>query len=1327
MKKRRLVSLAVLFAMIFSMQMAEPIYSQESEQSEALQSMSGYLTRDASVSAETTDFLEESISAIKVEIKKSGGYAAKEITLEKGREYELSAWVKLAQGATSAEFVIDKNKNGETLNCDFVSVGTLVGNEWTKISGSYTYKGEEKLSAKVYLRFGGGLKEPTYYIHDFNIISGESSAEKSEFDDVERTHWAKDNIEILTKKGIISGVGENLFKPEAKVTRAEFTKMLVVAFGLSAKNFDEPFADVKENDWYQEAVCAAKNAGAIDENMTEGGKFRPNNPITREEAASLAVGVYKTINKAENAKKVSFSDVDEISKWARQYVNDAAALGLVVGTEKGFEPKKNMTRAEASAIILRMMEKQKQTIFYVDAENGDDANDGSYLSPFKTIEKAKSEVRKVNKGMKEDIYVLLKEGRYMLDATLELREEDSGFNGHNVIYKGAVGEKVSISGGKTITGWELHDKEKNIYKANSNGIETRQLFINGRRGIRARSEEGTFTNPEMDKSIGYITPDTNIANWKNITDVEMVFTPKHSWSDRRLGIKSVSVEGDKAIIKIKDLAWDMAVNQSGSGHAPVTLRQYENAYELLDTEGEWYLDKHKKTFYYKPYEGEDMATADVVAPVLEKVVSVFGRSYDTPAHNICFNNITFEHGGWLNPSKIGGHFNNQSNLNVLEKFKSFPGNIIIERANNIDFIECEITKMATTALQFMAGAKDCVIEGCHFYDLSASALHFGDQEYTNRKISNPTAEELIKGFKVNNNYIHDIGLDYYASCGVVLGFIEDAQFCHNELYNLPYSGFHIGYGFGERGPTSLSNITVANNYIHDVMMKLVDGGYIYTNGSTAGVSPIELDFRENYCINKNGGRITIALYNDTGTDNCTWSKNVVNMLGASDGSMFAYGNSSDRTPGCYYIRNYTTHDYMYGGVAYKEKANIDMQHYSDANWPSEAMEIIANAGLEDRYKYLIEIDDSLDIVTTETRLLMDSGKEASVNLKGFTDRGLVYDIEKAQTSYSSSDEAVVSVNEKGEISALKQGKATVTTTVTEGDFSKTRTTEVFVDDRFDKMVMDGMSESLVVGAEIYTNLRGETLFGRPLDIKGTITSDNPEIISVDENGVLRALKQGEANVEVMGEYEGKSLTSTYAINVIDYADQSGLKYPEFSIAGLLHSRANWELMSENGVINETSGGLQFYTPAGYALYTDEMFCDELFTFNLKITNGSWPSISFRQQANLNYGDAGNSLYMLTFSPKTIDLQRFNKGVRTGILYSGAADFVTGGPALPTMVEYDKTYKIQAGAINEENGVRIIVNVDGVNVINFLDSVDGYIKEPGYFGVYCTKGTMDFTR
>jgi len=1326
---RRLISLFASLALIVSLLTAVPAYAQENmEESAAAQVVGNWVTRDATIDSETVKFLEENTQATKVTLEKAGGYAAKEITLQKGEEYELSAWVKLEQGTSSAEFVIDKNQGNETLNMEFVSVGTVAGREWTKISGSYTYQGDaDSVPAKVYLRFDGGLKTLTYYVIDFTVKTDDGYVASNWFTDVARTHWAKDYIEILSNKEVIHGVGENLFMPESQVTRAEFLKMLVSAFDITAKGYSEVYADVAEADWYANAVYAAHQAGIIDENMTPENNFLPNTPITREEAVALVMNVYQTLDKTEKGQKTTFSDEADISPWAKDYVHNAAALGLVLGTEKGFEPKKTMTRAEATAVVLRLLEKKQQTIFYVDGENGKDTNDGTYFAPFKTIEKAKSAVRLVNKNMSDDIYVLLREGRYMLDSTLILSEDDSGFNGNDVIYQGAVGEKVIISGGKTITGWELHDAEKNIYKANSNGIETRQLFINGQRGVRARSEEGTFTNPTMDKEVGYITPDTYIAKWKNITDVEMVFTPKHSWSDRRLGIDSVTVDGENAVIKIKDLAWYMAVNQSSSGHAPVTLRQYENAYELLDTEGEWYLDKGKKTFYYKPLAGENMETADVVAPVLEEVMSVYGRSYDTPAHNICFKNISFEHGGWLNPSKIGGHFNNQSNMNVLEKFTSFPGNIMVQRANNIDFIECDISKMATTALQFMDGARDCVVEGCHLYDLSASALHFGDQEYTNSKISNPPEEEIVKGFTVNNNYIHDIGLDYYASCGIVLGFTQDSEFCHNELYNLPYSGFHIGFGFGERGATALSNITVANNYIHDVMMKLVDGGYIYTNGSTEGVEPIELDFRENYCINKNGGRITIALYNDTGTDNCTWSKNVVNIIGAGAESMFAYGNSSERVPGCYYIRNYTTHDYMYGPVASKERANIDMQHYPDANWPSEAMEVIANAGLEERYQYLAPRNTDLDIVTTETTLLMDSGEEATVNLKGFTEQGAAYDMGNVTTSYASDNEAVAQVDANGSIKALSQGKANISTTVTKGDFTQTRNTEIFVDDRFDKMVMNGMSDRLVVGAEIYTNLRGETLFGRPLNINGTIKSDNPEVLSVDENGVIRALKQGEGTIEVTGEHDGKTITSTYNISVLDYADQSGTKYPEYPIDGLLHNKDKWELMSENGVINDVSGGLQFYTPAGYALYTDEQFENELFTFNLKITNGSWPSISFRQQANLPYGDAGNSLYMLTFSPNTIDLQRFNRGVRTGILYSGAADFITGGPALPTVVEYDKTYKIQAGAINEENGVRIIVNVDGVNVINFLDTVDGYIKEPGYFGVFCTKGTMDFTR
>ena len=78
----------------------------------------------------------------------------------------------------------------------------------------------------------------------------------------------------------------------------------------------------------------------------------------------------------------------------------------------------------------------------------------------------------------------------------------------------------------------------------------------------------------------------------------------------------------------------------------------ENALEMLDESGEWYLDRPARTVYYMPRPGEDMAKAEVIAPALEKLVELRG-TLDQPVHNIRFQGITFAHGGWLLPSKIG--------------------------------------------------------------------------------------------------------------------------------------------------------------------------------------------------------------------------------------------------------------------------------------------------------------------------------------------------------------------------------------------------------------------------------------------------------------------------------------------------------------------------------------------------------------------------------------------------------------------------------------------------------------------------------------------------
>jgi len=94
------------------------------------------------------------------------------------------------------------------------------------------------------------------------------------------SHWAKDKIESWAEKGYQDGS----FKPDQNITRAEFMVIVNKAFGFTET---EPinFSDVKAGAWYHDTIAAAKAAGYISGDPA--GTMRPDDPITREEAASI--------------------------------------------------------------------------------------------------------------------------------------------------------------------------------------------------------------------------------------------------------------------------------------------------------------------------------------------------------------------------------------------------------------------------------------------------------------------------------------------------------------------------------------------------------------------------------------------------------------------------------------------------------------------------------------------------------------------------------------------------------------------------------------------------------------------------------------------------------------------------------------------------------------------------------------------------------------------------------------------------------------------------------------------------------------------------------
>lgn len=172
-------------------------------------------------------------------------------------------------------------------------------------------------------------------------------------------HWAEDDIYSLSDKGIIDGMTATEFRPEEKITRAQFAKLLITALNIEVKKDAVlPFSDVPAGAWYHDYVAAAVQADLI--MGYTGSVFAPDENITREQMAVILSRALKMKSPAAvdgNAGQVidKFADKGEISPWAGQEIALAISRGLVSGmSEDTFGPQITATRAQAAAMVLRL-------------------------------------------------------------------------------------------------------------------------------------------------------------------------------------------------------------------------------------------------------------------------------------------------------------------------------------------------------------------------------------------------------------------------------------------------------------------------------------------------------------------------------------------------------------------------------------------------------------------------------------------------------------------------------------------------------------------------------------------------------------------------------------------------------------------------------------------------------------------------------------------------------------------------------------------------------------------------------------------------------------
>lgn len=186
------------------------------------------------------------------------------------------------------------------------------------------------------------------------------------FTDVEG-HWAKEAVNELGSRFIVSGREEGLFVPNANMTRAEFAAIIVRALGL--KPVDEPsaFSDVKSGAWYGSAVTTAHAYGLI--GGFEDGTFRPTDNITREQAMVIVDGAMKLTGLKANLEGQSadqvlnpYEDATNVSSWAMDAIAASIEAGIVTGRNATtLAPQAFITRAEVAIIVQRLLQKSDLT------------------------------------------------------------------------------------------------------------------------------------------------------------------------------------------------------------------------------------------------------------------------------------------------------------------------------------------------------------------------------------------------------------------------------------------------------------------------------------------------------------------------------------------------------------------------------------------------------------------------------------------------------------------------------------------------------------------------------------------------------------------------------------------------------------------------------------------------------------------------------------------------------------------------------------------------------------------------------------------------------
>lgn len=548
---------------------------------------------------------------------------------------------------------------------------------------------------------------------------------------------------------------------------------------------------------------------------------------------------------------------------------------------------------------------------------GSDSAAGTTDEPLLTVGEALKRAREWRRlgdpEASDDIHLILADGIYPLAKPLFVRPEDSGHTGSATIVCAAPGANPVISGGVEVTGWSRGTADKRVPAALSDKIwvapaplvgnrqvETRQLYIDGVKANRASQ----FAPGEMNRMVNFDPEQLTIT--VSAPDIDLTAAGQlemyvhQRWAMAILRVKSITPLPDGNVeVRFHDPEsqlefahpWPQPVIGGEKGNSSY---YFANALELLDEPGEWYQDYPSGLIYYYPRPGEDMHTANVVAPVLETLLTVDG-SRERPVSDIRFDGVAFEYSAWLRPS-LEGHVTLQGGFRLLDAYKlKIPGlpekaelenqawiarpeaAVTVSHASGIDFNNCTFCHLGATGLDYIVAVSQSAITNCRFDDIGGTALQIGifpDEGFETHVPYKPVLEgDICSDITVSSNLITNATNEDWGCVGIGAGYVRDLTISDNEVSHLNYSGICVGWGWTPL-ESGMCNNHIIDNYVHHFASTLYDAGGIYTlsnqPGSVISGNRIEDKIDAPYATNDRG----FYIYFDEATDGFTVEGNL---------------------------------------------------------------------------------------------------------------------------------------------------------------------------------------------------------------------------------------------------------------------------------------------------------------------------------------------------------------------------------------------------------------------------------------------------------------------